>query len=253
MKKLLLYVPVIMTVLMCSAAFAALIQGTSGANWQSWTTAVLDENIPPYWDHASWDGPGQNIGYYLSSPSGPGAIDYWGSSGGLADPNFYFSSSYPAYTSVIKFEIAGFKDYNTFGWYEQDDHTRRHELYNGFAGEGPASLASFSPGEDYGYYLTSKEGNTFYTESKWNTNQSGDPIDTGFQHFAVFLDPSDYSFWIGVEDLVSGMCWSKSDRDYNDFGVKVNPVPEPATMLLLGSGLIAFAGIGRKKFFNKKK
>ena len=35
--------------------------------------------------------------------------------------------------------------------------------------------------------------------------------------------------------------------------LETSPVPEPATMLLLGSGLIAFAGIGRKRFFNKKK
>jgi hypothetical protein len=37
----------------------------------------------------------------------------------------------------------------------------------------------------------------------------------------------------------------------SSMGDNGSPVPEPATLILLGAGLVGLAGVGRKKFFKK--
>lgn len=42
--------------------------------------------------------------------------------------------------------------------------------------------------------------------------------------------------------------WLALGEDFTSFSVKASTVPEPSTLLLLGSGLVGLVGFGRKKF-----
>ena len=57
---------------------------------------------------------------------------------------------------------------------------------------------------------------------------------------------STYDLWLakGAGEILQVSHWT----GYNGSGA---PVPEPATMLMLGSGLVGLAGFGRKKLFRK--
>jgi hypothetical protein len=49
--------------------------------------------------------------------------------------------------------------------------------------------------------------------------------------------------WIFLPEFIGG--------PLENVEMKVDPGPEPSTMLLLGSGLGGLAGFGRRKFFKK--
>ncbi len=231
-KALLCAGSLIAVLLTAQGAFGNAITGTAGSGWQPFPNP-LHEQGNPYWDHASWDGPQDNVGHILSGQAGV-TPPWWGNANGSADLNFYFTRS-GSMDALMYVALAGRAGVNELGWYDIASPGVLHPIFPG--GTAPGTTAFVNPSATYGFYFQTLEdgaAQVYYTQSF--LNPAGE---THHQHFAVFaqsLTPGSEIYWLGMEDLRL----HSSDRDYQDMIARVRANPEPSTFILLGGGLLTF-------------
>jgi len=165
------------------------------------------------------------------------------------DPYFNPTVVLPAGDAYVTDWLSGLTGETVYQYYKEEDYFKLHieEYINPYYEYDPGI-----PNEEYDWiYAVIKFGTLSIAFEDTNLNNILDDLGENDYLGLILLDGFKSVADYNLADGGDGQMWQSESAISNIafYGTTApNPVPEPATMLLLGSGLVGLGAFGRKRF-----